>query len=265
MTPPAATFARLSTAVFTVALAGVGCASEPPVASESPVASPTSASAAPATGVQWAMDERSGRTMAAAGGQGPNGTVGTGVMIGTPGLAATGYTFPSPAPQGSRPDRLVTVSDSVGGRHLNPGAARITLVASVNTRGSGEYNVMQKGQARTAGGFYKIEINSNGSHPGRVSCTFGTGSRSFAVAAPTPVNDGRWHRLTCIKAASAAGTVSVSVTVDGKPTTRSFPDSSFAIDNAFPLTIGGKYACNGESVECDYFEGSLDQTGVTVG
>jgi hypothetical protein len=98
-----------------------------------------------------------------------------------------------------------------------------------------------------------------------VSCTFGTGSRSFAVAFPTPVNDGRWHRITCTKAASAAGTVSVSVAVDSKPTTRSFPESNFAISNALPLTVGGKYARDGKSVECDYFEGSLDQTGVAVG
>lgn len=218
------------------------------------------------TAVSWSMDERSGSTMAAVGGHGPNGRVGSSVVMGTPGAVATSYAFPTPAQTGTaRPDRLVTVPNSVGGRYLNPGTARITVAISVTTRGTGEYNLIQKGQARTRGGYYKIEVNSDGRRPGEPRCTFRSGSRSFTVTSTARVNDGRWHRIACTRAPATGGTVRVTLAVDGAVWNRTYSGSTGSISNTMPLSIGGKYACNGTSVECDYFEGALDQPSVTVG
>lgn len=214
--------------------------------------------------VTWSMNERGGSTMVSSG-AGPNGHIGAGVRLGASGAAGTAYTFASPAPQSRvQGDRLVTVSNASGGRYLNPGAARITVAVSVRTGGSGEYNVMQKGQARTHGGFYKMEINGNGSRPGRPACTFGTGRRGYSVSTTTRVNDGRWHRIACTKAASG-GRVVVTLTVDGVAKRRVFHAATFAISNTLPLSIGGKSSCNASQVDCDYFEGSLDQASVRIG
>lgn len=225
------------------------------------------AGATPATAgtiVTWSMNERGGSTMTSVG-HGPNGHIGAGVRLGSPGAAGTAYTFAAPAPQSRvQAGRLVTVSNSSGGRYLNPGAARITVSVSVRTGGSGEYNVIQKGQARTRGGFYKMEVNSNGSRPGRPSCTFGTGSRGYSASTTTRVNDGRWHRVACTKAASR-GMVAVTLTVDGVAKRRAFHAANFAISNTMPLSIGGKVSCNAGRVDCDYFEGSLDQASVRIG
>ena len=46
--------------------------------------------------------------------------------------------------------------------------------------------------------------------------------------------------------------------VDGKFTeTRS--GATGAISNSLPLTIGGKFNCNGAPVGCDYFAGEIDR------
>ncbi len=220
--------------------------------------------AAAGSTVTWSMNERSGSRMASTG-HGPNGHIGAAVRLGSPGAAGTAYTFAAPAPQSRvQAGRLVTVSNSSGGRYLNPGTARITVAISVRTSGSGEYNVIQKGQARTRGGFYKMEINSNGGRPGRPACTFGTGSRGYSVSTTTRVNDGRWHRVSCTKAASG-GTVIVKLTVDGVAKRRAFHAANFAISNTMPLSIGGKTSCNAGRVDCDYFEGSLDRASVSIG
>lgn len=225
----------------------------------------TASQAGAASAVSWSMDERSGSAMVAAGGRGPNGVIGSNVRLGVAAMYGTGYSFPAPAPNRSaRPARLVTVSNGIGGAYLNPGSARITASVSLRTRGTGEYNLMQKGQSGNPGGFYKIEVNNNGRHPGRLSCTFGTRSRSFAVAYPTLVNDGRWHRVACTKSRTASGRLAIGVTVDRISRTGYFGAASFSISNAEPLSIGGKHSCDGRSVECDYFEGSLDQASVSI-
>lgn len=226
------------------------------------------ANASATTSVSWSMNELTGPTMYADGGTGPDGTIGTSVVPGvlTDTLASTAYEFP-PVSITPDPTRLVTVPDSLA---LDTGYARTRITVRLNTTGTNQYNIIQKGQAPNAG-FYKMQVNGNGARPGIPDCTFGTGKGALHVlVGKTPVNDGAWHTISCTKDSSVSdsttGYLVMTITVDGVSLTKTFPSvPTFPLGNSVPLSIGGKSKCNGTTVDCDYFEGVIDSASISVG
>lgn len=208
-------------------------------------ASPASAAAVVA---RWEMNEGGGAaTMQDSSGHGINGRVGSDVQTHSVFAGRTGYTFPflkNGVPP-THPGHLVTVPAD---DRLNPGtgdySVSITLRIQANANGG---NIMQKGQASSPGGYFKLEV-----HHGVVSCLFRGRSGSAAVGTGV-IDNNAWHSLTCSRTAGA-----VQMTVDGRVTATK-RTATGSISNAAPLTIGGKSSCNQRTVQCDYFAGSIDR------
>lgn len=201
--------------------------------------------ASPATAGTWVagyqMNETGGRTMQDATGR-HDGSIGADVV-----LTGKTYRFPKPS-TAYRPQHLVTVPDAPA---LDPGTGTWSLTARFRySQASG--NIAQKGQS--TGPFFKLE-----SHRGALSCLFrgDAGSKAVGTGAQD-MNDGLWHTVTCKRAGSE-----VSITVDG--VTRRATGSTGRIANGYPLSIGGKSACNGTTVGCDYWVGEMDYLRVEVG
>ena len=189
----------------------------------------------------YRMDETSGRTMHDVARR-YDGTVGSDVRL-------TGGTYKFLAPPAAyRPQHLVTVPNATA---LNPGTGTWSMTARFRyTQSSG--NIVQKGQA--GGSYFKLE-----SRGGSLSCLFRGASGSKSVGTGTRhFNDGLWHTVTCKRSGST-----VSLVIDGN--VRSGTGVTGSITNTRPLSIGGKTACNGDSVGCDYWIGEMDYLRVEVG
>jgi hypothetical protein len=209
------------------------------------VAAPASA----ATLADWEMNEGSGaQTMIDSSGH-VNGTIGSAVETGVSLMGATAYRWPftSPTDPPAKPERLVQVKSS----SLNPGSGTYTVsLRYETTKHFG--NIVQKGQAGSPGGYFKLE-----NPHGQMKCTFrglnssGTLVRK-AVESPTVLSDGKWHVATCTRTAKA-----VTLSIDGTvvDTARG---STGSISNTRPLTIGGKLNCDQITTTCDYFTGAID-------
>lgn len=212
-------------------------------------ASPASAATAVA---RWEMNEGGSATvMQDSSGHGLNGRIGSDVQTHSVLSGRTGYTFPylkNGVPP-THPGHLVTVPASSA---LNPGTGNYSVTMTLRFKPAANGgNVMQKGQASSPGGYFKLEIDRGG-----VSCLFRGTSGSAAVGTGT-INNGAWHTITCARTASA-----VTMTVDGRVTaTRRTATGS--ISNAAALTIGGKASCNQTTVQCDYFSGSIDRVQIS--
>ncbi|HEY8619534.1 MAG TPA: LamG-like jellyroll fold domain-containing protein [Dermatophilaceae bacterium] len=192
----------------------------------------------------WHMDELSGTTMSDSSGHGNNGTL-SHVTVGVPGFTKTGYSF-----NGS--SSIATVPSSTS---LNPGTQNFSLIVHVKFTvlpGSvGDYDVIRKGLSSTPGGDYKMEILSTG----KASCHWKGSSGSTPDTKPGLANlaDGKWHTVTCSKAAT-----SEQLFVDGvSQWTQTVTIGS--ISNTAPLTIGAK------SSGGDWYKGKMDQVSVSVG
>jgi hypothetical protein len=183
------------------------------------------------------MLERSGRL---------NGMVGADVNTGRQVDGATNYGFPFAKPDTppANPEHLVVVPHN---KRMNPGRKRFKVIVRFRTK-QNFGNLLQKGQARTAGGYWKFQMPS-----GKLQCLFRGGDRSVRTASSvTPLNDGEWHRVVCIRTKKK-----VKMKVDGElRSTRVGPTGR--IRNTKPLTIAGKGDCNQVSVGCDYFTGGID-------
>jgi hypothetical protein len=195
----------------------------------------------------WEMDEQSGdRTMMDSSGRGLHGRIGDEVRVDNHVEDAVGYRFDrlQPDTPPTHPGHLVTVRDT---DVLDPGTRDYTV--SLRLRTTGKFgNIIQKGQATTSGGNFKMQIPS-----GVVECTFRGSSGSLMVSSgQRRLNDGRWHTVRC------------SRTGDGL--TLSVDDSTVArrsgwtgrIANSWPVSIGGKTSCDQIDVGCDYYAGDLD-------
>ena len=79
----------------------------------------------------------------------------------------------------------------------------------------------------------------------------------MATAAKTPLNDEQWHNLTCVLTSTG-----VTMYVDGVYRSRK-NGSTGTIDNAIPMTIGGKINCDQIEITCDYFSGQIDFIKIT--
>jgi hypothetical protein len=189
------------------------------------------ASAATGGGI-WQLDETSGSSVSDSSGNGNDGTVHGGVVMGVPGHTGTAFDFHA---SGSWVE--VPSSDS-----LNPGTADFTVSAWVNsdtTPGSGQsYEVVRKGLGSTSGGEFDLQIVNHG----YAKCIAKDSSgRSESLRGPAiRVTDGQWHSLACSRTGSTW-----SVTVDG--TTVSTQAGLGSIGNTKSLAIGSRYG-NGHNV-----------------
>jgi Laminin G domain len=201
-------------------------------------------SAFAATIARWEMNEAAGaRTMHDSSGSNLSGTIGSAVQTGVTVGGATGYRWSSQNKDGLHPERLVRVASSL----LNPGTGVFAVTVRLRT-GAGHQNIIQKGQANTAGGMWKVDMVR-----GHVICTFKGSQGRVAVGSSQTVWNGVWHTVRCLR-----GTGGVTITVDGGPA-RTVTGATGTIANSSVLAIGGKASCKPPTVQCDYYVGLLDR------
>lgn len=201
----------------------------------------------------WQLNEAPGATvMHDSSGHGLNGTIGSHVKTGVVSGGHKGYRFPfvsNDAAAPADPQHLATVPDNDA---LDPGTGSYTVTVTFRFgSGADHRNLVQKGQSGTPGGFYKIETGS-----GNINCLFRGDAGSPQVQSGR-LDDNRWHTVVCSRTASG-----LTLTVDGKlVATNTRPSGT--INNAAPVSIGGKNDCAQATVQCDYFAGYVDR--VTIG
>jgi hypothetical protein len=203
------------------------------------------ASAFGAVIADWEMNEPPGATtMMDSSGSGLSGAIGSAVVTGVVTDGATGYRWPSENRWGSaHPERLIKVDSSL----LNPGTANFTVVMRFYTASFGDQNIVQKGQAKTRGGQWKIAIKN-----GKIVCNFLGVQHRSAVWSREIIADSKWHIVRCDRR-----TTGVTITIDGgAPKTNS--NWTGSISNTWPVSIGGKPKCDAVTVQCDYFVGRID-------
>ncbi len=207
-------------------------------------------SASAATVGDWEMNEAPGAHTAVD--SGPNhldGVIGTGIQTGATTSGATGYRwlFRSPTAPPADPERLVQVANNP---LLSPGTSDFSVTVRYRTN-QHFGNMVQKGQAGSTGGYWKLE-NPNG----QLNCVVrgvvnGTLVRKD-VQSPTVLSDNNWHIVTCARAGSK-----VTLTVDGVVVATASGNTG-SITNNVPLTIGGKLDCDQIVTTCDYYTGDID-------
>lgn len=202
----------------------------------------------------YRMDEPAGATvMKDSGGSAVDGSIGADIVSGARFDEVTGYRFPSVDPRTTtvRPGHLATIADS---RAVDPGNADYSVEIRYRTRAENGANLIQKGQATSPGGQFKIQVPE-----GSPQCYYQGSLGKVGASWQRPINDGRWHTLRCSRTSSG-----VSLYVDGVLRKR-HTGSVGAIDNAYPIAIGGKSNCDMVKVGCDYFGGMIDYVKITKG
>ena len=207
------------------------------------------APASAATLANWQMNEGPGATVMIDSSGHVNGTIGSDVVTGFTFNGATGYHWPfvSPTQPPTHPGRIVQANSST----LNPGSGAYTVQLRYRTT-KHFGNIVQKGQAGSSGGYFKIE-NPNGN----LTCVFRgkNSSGNFVrkeVVSPTVLSDGAWHVARCSRTSTG-----VTLTIDGKLVDTASGGSG-TISNTRPLSIAGKINCDQITVTCDYFTGDID-------
>lgn len=192
----------------------------------------------------WNFNERSGVAVDSAGTQ-QNGTVGRLVQ-----RTGSVYRFPASTSLPAADHLVIIGSNGV----LNPGAGDFAVTVRFKTSRAAS-NVVQKGQATTSGGYWKVEIGN-----GLATCLFrgGNGSQR-AVRSTTRVDNGAWHTVRCDRTSSA-----VWITVDGNRQ-RTITGATGTVANTHEMAIGGKSRCNPPTVGCDFFAGDIDYVRVQKG
>jgi hypothetical protein len=208
------------------------------------IAAPASA----ATLADWEMNEGPGaHTMVDSSGH-VNGTIGSAVKTGVQLQGATAYQwlFTSPTAPPPKPERLVQASSA----SLNPGSGTYSVTLRyLTTKHFG--NIVQKGQAGSKGGYFKLE-NPNG----RLNCVFrgvsSSGSFLRKAVESGVISDGTWHTVVCTRTPTG-----LTLTVDGSVVATA-KGSTGSISNPNPVTIGGKLNCDQITTTCDYYTGAID-------
>jgi hypothetical protein len=210
----------------------------------------------------WGMDETAGSTlMVDSTTNDLDGTIGSDVvlheMTGDGGYA---YRF-----KGDwrivNDNRLVNWPDD---ERLDPGTSTFAVTIRLKT-GALDPNIIQKGQANQAGGYWKFVLKK-----GWPRCHFrdefdNTKAIGFvnSTLPGSKVADGQWHTLRCERT-----TTGVKMTINyGEPNEMSkFIKGTIGnIDNSRPMSLGGKLDCNGADVTCDYFAGAVDWVRIEKG
>ncbi|HEX5251442.1 MAG TPA: LamG-like jellyroll fold domain-containing protein [Gaiellales bacterium] len=208
------------------------------------VAAPASA----ATLADWEMNEGSGATTMIDSSGHVNGTIGSAVQTGVSVMGATVYRWPfaSPTAPPPKPERIVQANSN----SLNPGSGTYTV--SLRYRTTQHFgNIVQKGQAGSPGGYFKVE-----NPHGQINCVFrGVVSGKLvrkAVTSPAVLSNGAFHVATCTRTANA-----LTLTIDGSVVDTAH-GSTGNISNTRPVTIGGKLNCDQIKTTCDYYTGDID-------
>ena len=202
----------------------------------------------------YEMNEPAGTTvMVDSSGNGNDGVVDpAGVESGGvyDGETAYHWAYRSPTAPPTAPERVVQVPDDVA---LEPAGQDFTI--ELRVRFTDKFgNIAQKGQSATPGGQWKIQAPQ-----GIPSCLFKGSAGQVATGAKTALDDGAWHTLACVLDATG-----VTMYVDGVKRSKKAGTVGM-IDNAFPMTIGGKLDCDQVTVTCDYFSGQVDSLRITKG
>lgn len=213
------------------------------------VAFASPASAASTTVGDWRMGESAGaKIMNDSSSNNKDGAVGSKVLTGVPYGTGKGFLYTEPASTVADRSYLATVAHTAT---LNPSDRSMHITMEVTTTDSNA-NLLQKGQAGTGGGYYKMEINS-----GRPACSFAGSVRQRLVTWGSSITDGKPHVITCDKYADR-----VRISVDGQPAVIAW-NGVGSIYNYKALSIGGKYECDAKAVDCDYFTGTLGSAKIT--
>ncbi|MGH3748163.1 MAG: laminin G domain-containing protein [Micromonosporaceae bacterium] len=213
----------------------------------------TSAHAASNPVAIWEMNEaRGARVMHDRSGRGLDGRVGDDVRTGVGHGGATAYHFPWVPPNAPppKPEHLVLVPDAAA---LDPGTRAYTVTFRMSTTHSAG-NILQKGQAGAAGGYFKFQ-----NPHGRVECAFKGAAGGATVRADRALDDGGWHIIRCQRTWDT-----VTLAVDGRVVDRRSRVTG-SISNSRPLSIGGKSNCDQRKVTCDYFSGHIDWVRIEAG
>ncbi|QIG42914.1 hypothetical protein G5V58_09190 [Nocardioides anomalus] len=205
--------------------------------------------AATQTTLDLEFNESPGSTVAVDGsGFGHNGAIGSHIKM--TGTSAVIDRHPPDATTYYGADHLIMVNEAPDGS-LDPGAGNFTV--EFRFRSTVKFgNVVQKGQATTAGGQVKFQQPG-----GYMSCMFKSPSGQAAVKSSIYTSDGAWHTIRCERTPSE-----VRLYVDGVFNKR-IRKPTGTIDNRKPWTIGGKFDCDTSNPatgadSCDYFAGEMD-------
>lgn len=206
-----------------------------------------SASAAWTKVAVWNMNEAAGApVMRDSSGNHRSGIIGDFVTTGVTVDGFTGYQFTSGGAKGD-PENLVIVDRAP----LNPYRSTFKVFLRLKTTAT-DQNIIQKGQANTVGGSWKIETDPEG----HVVCTFRGAAGRGAIRSRGNLADGNWHKVVCIRRPTA-----VVIIVGNFP--RRDPGRTGRIANNAPLAIGGKRSCTAPAVSCQYYDGLLDRVAVS--
>jgi hypothetical protein len=231
------------------ALLALGLAAGTAIASVA-VAAPASAAATTTYGL-WQLNEGAGATVAKdSSGHNHNGKVGSDISTGVKQDGATVYRFPTWDSTAAKHEVVVPESDQ-----LDPGRSDFRL--STRFRTARYYsNIVQKGQAGTTGGYFKLEVAR-----GILKCQFrtDTGTHLTVSSGSKRVDDARWHSIACYRDGATAWLV-----VDGVTTSRR-TGLSGTVNNTWELSIGGKSRCNQVDVGCDFYAGDIDYVRIMKG
>lgn len=221
----------------------------------------------------WQMNESGGDVMHDSSGNGIDGTIGDRVTVGQ-GYYSFAYVPPGAAT--AYAGQLVTVDDS----RLNPGANDYAIeIRFRNSRSFG--NLIQKGQNKTVGGYFKIELPA-----GKISCLYKDGTDDpstevlegqSGVTSPGYMvgdvlhtyNDNQWYTIRCARTGS--GVTMDVYAADGKTLLDHQHNAKTTgnISNSKMLSIGGKISCAQNNttpgITCDYFPGQVDWVRLSTG
>jgi hypothetical protein len=192
--------------------------------------------AAPTTVALWHMDETSGSVMRDAA-RNHNGALRS-VQLRQPGFSGFAYGFTGSS--------YVTVPSAAD---LNAGSANLTVTIHLKTTltPKSDWDVIRKGVYETRGGEFKVEYQ----HTGQASCGFKGSARYSELIAGPRLNDGRWHKVQCVKTSSA-----ISLIVDGRAYSKAVTIGS--ISNNVAVAIGSRPGAQ-------YFKGTLDEASIQIG
>lgn len=207
-----------------------------------------SASAAWTKVATWEMNEPANApTMTDSSGNHRSGVIGKLVETGVDNGNFRGYQFDATVGTKGDPEHLVLVDRNA----MNPRTDQFKVFLRFKSNAT-DGNIIQKGQANTAGGNWKIETVE-----GHVVCSFRGSRGRDATSSRGVVTNGNWHRILCIRRATE-----VVLIVDGGIPRRD-PGRTGNIDNDAALTIGGKRSCTAPNVSCQYFTGLVDRVAVS--
>ncbi|MFN7150476.1 MAG: LamG-like jellyroll fold domain-containing protein [Microthrixaceae bacterium] len=199
----------------------------------------------------WELDEPAGtQVLLDSGPQGLHGTIGSSVQRGATVAGAGAHVFSTVDPDRSPVDlgRLDVVAHDA---RMDPGAGDFAVTVRLLTTAP-QGNVVQKGQASSTGGYFKVDMDD-----GRVACLFTGDVGTLHVRSSARIDTGRWTEVRCHRSATA-----LSLYVDGVLVHRRTGVAG-AVANTWPLTIAGKSSCNQFTVGCDYYSGAIDRVTLT--